>query len=126
MKCQNKNFTSQINCIKVSGSRLYVSEASDSIRVMKYRPVDSQLYSFADDVIPRWMTKFILLDEDTVAGADKFENMFILRLPQGAEEDAEDDPMDTKANWEIGNMNASQYKLDQICQFHTGEVITQL
>jgi hypothetical protein len=39
------------------------------------------------------VTNFCLLDEDTLAGVDKFENFFVSRIPQGCEEEAEDDPL---------------------------------
>ena len=63
---------------------------------MKYRPDQSQLYTFADEVNKRWLSKICLLDSDTVAGLDKFENFFVARLPAGAEDEAEDDPAATK------------------------------
>jgi hypothetical protein len=55
-----------------------------------------------------------LLDSDTIAGLDKFENFFVNRLPIGCEDDAEDDPAATKFKWENGCMNAAAFKFDKI------------
>ena len=43
-----------------------------------------QLYIFADDTAPRYLTSTLLLDYDTVAAGDKFGNFFTLRLPADA------------------------------------------
>lgn len=36
---------------------------------------------FADDIVPRHVTAALHLDYDTVAGADRFGNVFVSRLP---------------------------------------------
>jgi splicing factor 3B subunit 3 len=82
------------------------------------------LYIFADDVLKRFTNSFCLLDEDTVCGVDKFENMFVVRVPAGIEEDAEDDPTASKFKWESGMLNGAQSKMEQISQYFMGEVAT--
>jgi splicing factor 3B subunit 3 len=72
-------------------------------------------YIFADDVIQRWVTKFDMLDYNTVVAGDKFENIFVLRLPSSCEADAEDDPTATKSKWESGYLNGAAFKLEQLC-----------
>lgn len=125
-KCENKSFQSNVNRILVDGSRIFASDQADSIHVLKYKPEECQLYVFADDVIPRWITDFTLLDCDTLVGCDKFENVFVLRLPPGCEEDAEDDPTSTKFQWESGYLSGAAFKFEQIAQYHTGELITSI
>jgi len=65
-----------------------------------------------------------MLDEDTVAGLDKFENFFVNRLPVGCEDDAEDDPTATKFKWENGYLNGAAFKMEKVNQFFIGEVGT--
>lgn len=125
-KCENRNFQSSVNKIRVDGSRIFASDQADSVHVLKYKPEECQLYVFADDVIPRWITDFTLLDYDTIVGCDKFENVFVLRLPPGCEEDAEDDPTSTKFKWESGYLSGAAFKFEQLAQFHVGEVITSI
>ena len=50
----------------------------------------------------------------------------MLRLPQGCEEDAEDDPTSTKFKWESGYLSGAAFKFEQLSQFHVGEVITSI
>jgi len=110
--------------IKCKDNRIYAGDLQESVHVLKFRPDLGQLYIFADDVLNRWLTSFCLLDDDTIAGVDKFENFFVNRLPLGCEEDAEDDPAASKAHWENGFLSGAKYKMDKINQFFVGEVGT--
>jgi hypothetical protein len=53
----------------------------ESVHFFRYNKADNKLYSFADDVHPRYITAMTPLDYDTVAAGDKFGNFFVLRLP---------------------------------------------
>ena len=63
-----------------------------SFHFVKYREVDNQMYTFADDVVPRWITSAMPLDYNTVAGADKFGNIVVCRLPTEISDEVEEDP----------------------------------
>lgn len=39
--------------------------------------------------VPRFMTKTCLLDYDSIAGADKFGNIFVLRVPADVSDDVD-------------------------------------
>ena len=99
---------------------------ADSFHVLKYRPEECLLYIFVDDIIPRWITTFEIIDVETFVGADKFGNVFVYRMPPGCDDMAEDDPTATKFKWENGFLNGAQFKLDLISHFHTGEIITAI
>ena len=53
----------------------------DSIFVVKYKRSENVFYCAADEAEPRHTTAALTLDYDTVAGADKFGNVYVLRLP---------------------------------------------
>ena len=48
---------------------------------MKYKRSENSLYIYADDIVPRHITCSLLMDYDTIAGGDKFGNLFMTRLP---------------------------------------------
>jgi splicing factor 3B subunit 3 len=124
-KMENKNFTSPVISIKVEESgRIFAADVQESVYVLKCKPDDAQLYIFADDVLKRWTTSFCLLDNDTICGVDKFENIFVNRLPPGCEDDAEDDPTASKFVWENGRLNGAAFKMDAINQYFMGEMGT--
>jgi splicing factor 3B subunit 3 len=51
------------------------------VHYFRYNKADNKLYSFADDIHPRYITSMATLDYDTVAAGDKFGNFCVLRLP---------------------------------------------
>eukprot|EP01016_Furgasonia_blochmanni_P023672 TRINITY_DN2553_c0_g1_i10.p1 TRINITY_DN2553_c0_g1~~TRINITY_DN2553_c0_g1_i10.p1 ORF type:complete len:405 (-),score=160.43 TRINITY_DN2553_c0_g1_i10:62-1216(-) len=125
-KCEYRHFLNPINTLNVIGDRIYATDIADSFHVLRYKAKDNQLFEFADDILPRWITSACVLDYSTVVGADKFENIFVLRLPPNVDEDVEEDPLTYKFKWETGYLNGAAFKMDQICTFYVGEMITCL
>ncbi|KAJ7522261.1 hypothetical protein O6H91_18G003700 [Diphasiastrum complanatum] len=123
-KCENKNFPNTIISIHTYGDRIYVGDIQESFHYVKYRRDENQLYTFADDNCPRWLTATLHVDFDTMAAADKFGNVFFIRLPQDVSEEIEDDPTGGKIKWEQGRLNGAPNKVEEIIQFHIGEVVT--
>ncbi|XP_037081343.1 splicing factor 3B subunit 3-like, partial [Pollicipes pollicipes] len=87
---------------------------------------ENQLILFADDTNHRWVTATCLLDYDTVAAADKFGNVAVLRLPTGTNDDVDEDPTGNKALWDRGLLGGASQKADVLCQFHIGETVLSL
>jgi len=108
------------------GNRIYAGDAHESVHLLRYSPSDNSLVSFADDTIPRLCTTGAVLDFDTVAGADKFGNLFVLRLPSEVGDCDIDNPTGTRILWDQAKLSGAPNKLDQLVQYHTGEVITSL
>lgn len=50
----------------------------------KYKPKEQTFYDIADDPLSRYITVSAVLDYHTVIGGDKFENIFICRVPHNA------------------------------------------
>ena len=48
----------------------------------KYKPREQTFFDIADDVLNRYITSTAILDYHTIIGADKFENIFVSRVPQ--------------------------------------------
>uniref|UniRef100_T1J553 Splicing factor 3B subunit 3 n=1 Tax=Strigamia maritima TaxID=126957 RepID=T1J553_STRMM len=125
-KCENKHIPNAIVNIQTLGHRIYVSDIQDSIHFVRYRRHENQLIIFADDTHPRWITATSLLDYDTVAAADKFGNIVIIRLPPNTSDDVDEDPTGNKALWDRGVLNGASQKADIIANFHVGEVVLSL
>nr|GEZ73293.1 hypothetical protein [Tanacetum cinerariifolium]GEZ73296.1 hypothetical protein [Tanacetum cinerariifolium] len=82
----------------------------------KYVRDETQLYVYTDDSVPRWLTSACHVDFDTMAGADKFGNIYFVRLPQYVSDEIEEGPGSIKR--EQGMLN----KVEEIVQFHVGDV----
>ena len=80
-KAEVKNLQSPVNTIKTWGERIYATEVNDSFHMYKYKAREQTFYDIADDVLNRYVTTTAILDYHTMIGADKFENIFISRVP---------------------------------------------
>ena len=74
----------------VSATRIIVGDLAESFHFVKYKRADNEFLLFADDVAPRWLTATCALVLNTLAGADKFGNVYVCRLPQEVADDVEE------------------------------------
>ena len=77
--------------LQTQGSRIIVSDVQESIFMVVYKFQENRLISFVDDTIPRWTTCTAMVDYETVAGGDKFGNLWLLRCPAKASEEADEE-----------------------------------
>jgi len=127
-KCELKGLPTMVHSIHViSPSRVYVGDLAESFHYIKYQRQENTFVLFADDVAPRWLTASTTLDANTVAGADKFGNIFVTRLPQEVSDDVDDAQLlSSAAGSESLALNGAPSKSDEIVQFHVGETVTSL
>eukprot|EP01094_Clydonella_sp_ATCC50884_P006453 TRINITY_DN1564_c0_g1_i10.p1 TRINITY_DN1564_c0_g1~~TRINITY_DN1564_c0_g1_i10.p1 ORF type:complete len:1192 (-),score=452.93 TRINITY_DN1564_c0_g1_i10:363-3938(-) len=125
-KCENKSFPSMVRSILTQGDRIIVGCIAHSVLFAKYSRGENLIHIFADDVAPRWITTCCFLDFDTIAGGDKFGNVFILRLPKEVSEEAEVDRTGAFLKMNQGILNAAPHKLVQQAQIHVGSAVTSL
>jgi len=112
--------------ITAHGNRIYVSDVQESVHYVRYKRQDNQLILFADETNPRWVTTSCVLDYDTVAVADKFGNVGVVRLPPNTSDEIDEDPSGTKALWDRGVLSGASNKLEVLCNFHVGETVLSL
>ena len=124
-KCENKMFPRNIVSLNVQGHRIMVGDITESFLVAHYDALDNKIDIVADDTFPRWLTAAEQLDYDTMAGADKFGNFFVARLPDKVSRELKEETGD-KLRFALDINNGARYKFDEICQFHVGELITSL
>lgn len=125
-KCENKHIPNLIVNINSMGHRIYVGDVQESFHFVRYRASENQLIIFADDTNPRYVTSSCLLDYDTVAGADKFGNICVIRLASNTSDDVDEDPTGVKALWDRGLLNGASQKADVIANFYVGETVLSL
>ncbi|CAN2389285.1 splicing factor 3b [Pristimantis euphronides] len=125
-KCENKHIANFIVGIQTIGQRVIVSDVQESFIWVRYKRNENQLIIFADDTYPRWVTNSSLLDYETVAGADKFGNICVVRLPPNINDDVDEDPTGNKALWDRGLLNGASQKAEVIVNYHVGETVLSL
>ena len=127
-KCELKGLPTLIATIHViSPSRIVVGDLAEAFHYVKYQRQENVFTLFADDIAPRWLTASTVLDANTVAGADKFGNIFVNRLPQEVSDDVDDAQLLSSAagNAELA-LNGAPSKADELIHFHVGETVTSL
>ena len=72
------------------------------------------------------MTAATPLDYDTIAGGDKFGNVFVNRLTADVSKEMEDDPTGGKNAQFNGKLNGARLKTACAAQFHVGETVCAL
>lgn len=125
-KCENKHVPNLVTGIHTIGQRVMVTDVQESLFWVRYRRNENQLIIFADDTYPRWVTTACLLDYDTMASADKFGNISIVRLPPNTSDDVDEDPTGNKALWDRGLLNGASQKAEVIVNYHVGETVLSL
>ena len=65
------------------------------------------------------------MDYDTVGGADKFGNIWTLRIPQGCNDDI-DNPTGSRILWDQGQLNGAPNKVDLLTHYYLGELGTSV
>ena len=76
-KCENRRFPSIIVSLHTQGDRIFVGDVSDSFLYVKYNKSQNNMTVYGDDTNARWITAACNLDYNTMAGADKFGNLFV-------------------------------------------------
>lgn len=125
-KCEYNKLPHHIVSLQVAGSRIYVGDLQESLHYMKYKKAENQLYIYADDVHPRYLTTTLQLDYDTMCAADKFGNIFVSRLPADISAQVEEDPTGGKLATMTGKLNGAPFKLSNLNQFHVGDTVMSL
>ena len=147
-KCEYRALPRHVVALQSVGGRVFAGDVQESVHVLRHRRSDNALYRVADDALPRYVTCALALDYDTVAIADKFGNVAVLRLPEEASAAVEDDPTlgrhagavgggaadggggasgaAASASTAAARLGGAAHKLEAIASFHVGDTVTSL
>ena len=113
--------------IQVVKDRIFVADTHQSVHVLKLNKVDGQLYVICDDIVQRYMSSMLVLDYNTVIGADKFENVFVGRVPaEVREEQGGSGGASQRLGPDTSYILGKTHKLEPINQFHVGDIVTSM
>ena len=118
--------------IEVINDRIFAADVSNSIHVIRLNRADGQFHVICDDFVQRYMSAMLVLDYNTVIGADKFDNLFVLRVPSEVREEQSSTGESTlgSGGLRLGPDTAyilgKNHKFDLVSSFHVGETVTSL
>jgi len=125
-KCENKSTPGMIVSIATSGDRIFVGDIDQSMFFFRYARQENSLILFADDTLPRFVTACCAVDYSTVVLADKFGTLTVVRVEDGVNDDAEDDPTGVKSLWDRGLLGGCSQKCESVCNFYLGDTVLSL
>jgi splicing factor 3B subunit 3 len=102
-KAQAEVAPNLIMTLQTQGSRIVVGDVQQSVIYVAYKQESNKLIPFADDTVARWTTCTTMVDYESVAGGDKFGNVWIVRCPDKTSAEA-DEP-----GSEVHLMHAREY-----------------
>ena len=118
--------------IEVINDRIFAADVSNSVHVLRLNRADGQIHVVCDDFVQRYMSAMLVLDYNTVIGADKFDNVFVLRVPTEVREEQSSTGESTLGSGGLRLGPDTAYilgknnKFDLVCSFHVGETVTSL
>lgn len=125
-KCQAEVAPNLIVGLQTQGSRIIVSDVQESIIYVVYKFQENLLIPFVDDVVARWTTCTTMVDYETVAGGDKFGNLWLLRCPQKASEEADEDGAGAHMVHERQYLQGAPNRTNLLCHFFPQDIPTNI
>ena len=125
-RCPNAT-PNQITAITSQGNRLVVSDVTESTTLVVYKGgSNNRLIPFADDTVSRWTTGAAMVDYETVAGGDKFGNLWVVRCPEQASKEADEEGMNGYISNERSYLNGAPYRLELRAHYYAQDIPTSL
>lgn len=81
LKAQTKSLSSAINSIEVIKDRIFVSMISNSVQIYKYISSEKTFYQICEDILPRWTSVCMVIDQNTFIAGDKYDNIYVCKIP---------------------------------------------
>ena len=125
-KCQAEVVPHLVVGLQTQGSRIIVSDVQESVVYVVYKQQDNLLIPFVDDVVPRWTTCTAMVDYESVAGGDKFGNLWLLRCPQKASDEADEDGSGAHLVHERQYLQGAPGRANLVCHFFPQDIPTSI
>jgi splicing factor 3B subunit 3 len=121
-KAQSEIAPNFIVGLQTQGSRIIVSDVTESVTYVVYKFQENKLIAFADDTIARWTTSTTMVDYETVAGGDKFGNLWLLRCPAKASEEADEEGSAAHLLHERGYLQGAPHRLTLMAHNYVNDI----
>lgn len=125
-KCQAPVAPKTIVGLQTQGSRIIVSDVRESVTYVVYKYQENILIPFVDDSIARWTSATTMVDYETVAGGDKFGNIWLVRCPAKVSELADEEGSGAHLVHERGYLQGTPYRLELMVHFYAQDIPTSL
>lgn len=108
------------------GDRVILSDNVDSVHYAVFKESENKLICFANDIIPRATTASAMVDYETIAGGDRFGNLWIVRCPVDVSTLADNDITGNTLIHEKGYLQGAAHRLNTIAHYYLGDIPTSI
>jgi splicing factor 3B subunit 3 len=112
--------------LNTQGGRIVAGDMQQGVTFVVYKPDTNKLIPFADDSIARWTTCTTMVDYESVAGGDKFGNVWLLRCPQKASEEADEERAGHHLLHTRDYLHGTPHRLAPMAHFYTQDIPTSM
>ncbi|RKF60135.1 Pre-mRNA-splicing factor rse1 [Erysiphe neolycopersici] len=121
-KAQAEVAPNSIVGLQTQGSRIVVSDVQESVTMVVYKFQENKLIPFVDDTIARFTTCTTMVDYETVAGGDKFGNLWLVRCPPKASEEADEEGSGAHLVHERSYLQGAPHRLNLLAHFYSQDI----
>ena len=125
-KCQAQVVPNLVVGLQTQGSRIIVSDVQESVVYVVYKHQENRLIPFVDDVVARWTTCSTMVDYETVAGGDKFGNIWLLRCSPKASDEADEEGSGAHLIHERQYLQGAPNRLNLLAHFFPQDIPTSI
>lgn len=87
-----------------------------------YKFQENKLIPFVDDTVARWSSCATMVDYETVAGGDKFGNLWIVRCPAKASEEADEEGSGAHLTHERQYLQGAPHRLNLMAHNYSQDI----
>ncbi|KAL2129121.1 hypothetical protein VTI74DRAFT_8198 [Chaetomium olivicolor] len=125
-KAQGEVAPQLIVSLQTQGSRIVVGDVQQGVTYVVYKPESNKLIPFVDDTINRWTTCTTMVDYESVAGGDKFGNVWILRCPERASQESDESGSEVQLLHARSYLHGTANRLNLMAHFYTQDLPTSI
>ncbi|KAG8409878.1 pre-mRNA-splicing factor rse1 [Metarhizium acridum] len=112
--------------LQSQGFRIVVGDVQHGVTMVVYNPVSNKLLPFVDDTIARWTTCLAMADYESVAGGDKFGNIWIVRCPDKASAEADEPGSDVQLSNGQSYLHGAAHRLQLMAHMFVQDIPTSI
>ncbi|KAK0646032.1 Pre-mRNA-splicing factor rse-1 [Cercophora newfieldiana] len=112
--------------LQTQGCRIIVGDVQQGLTYVVYKPESNKLIPFCDDTINRWTTCTTMVDYESVAGGDKFGNVWIMRCPDKVSAEADEPGSEIHLVHARDYLHGAPNRLSLMAHFYTQDLPTSI
>jgi splicing factor 3B subunit 3 len=112
--------------LQTQGSRIIVGDVQQGLTYVVYKHESNKLIPFCDDTNNRWTTCTTMVDYESVAGGDKFGNLWIMRCPEKVSAEADEPGSEIHLTHAQPYLHGAENRLNLMAHFYTQDLPTSI